>query len=136
MRKRVIPILTAFLVCIFLLGGCAQKVSEVGEWKLSFFGEGGMNYSVGDEYHGDAVTESFYFCTFDGTFYKVYNNGQTVMEGKYSAKNSGTDSILLILNDGGEDLLWNCGVQTDVQGKSSVGITAELDGRVVRFIPA
>ncbi len=138
MKKK----LTAFvacviaLCCIAALMGCAETLSEVGEWKLSFFGDGDKNYSVGDEYLGNKVTETLYSCTFDGAEYKVFHNGTVIREGSYSAENAGEKSVLLALNDGGARLYWNLGVEMQADGRETLRIIAEIGGKTVCFIPA
>ena len=103
MKKK---LFAAVALCIAaLLGisgftGCANNPSEVGNWKLSYFGDGESNYAVGDDYQGREVTENLYSCTFDGALYKVYHNGAVVKEGGYSAENAGKNSVMLALNDG------------------------------------
>lgn len=136
MKKLFMPLMLCFSVLLGLcaLAGCAQELNETGNWKLSYFGDGEGNYAVGDDYRGSEVTENLYSCSFDGASYKIYCKGAVVGEGGYSAERAGKNSVLLSL-DGVQDC-WNLGIQTQLNGKGSVGITAEFDGKVICFVPA
>lgn len=136
MKKLFMSLMLCFGVLLGLcaLAGCAQELNETGNWKLSYFGDGEGNYAVGDDYRGSEVTENLYSCSFDGSFYKVYHNGAVVGEGGYSAERAGKNSVLLSLD--GVQGCWNLGIQTQLNGKESVGITAEFDGKVICFVPA
>ena len=139
MKKK---LFAAVALCIAaLLGisgftGCANNPSEVGNWKLSYFGDGESNYAVGDDYQGREVTENLYSSSFDGSSYKVYHNGAVIKEGGYSAENAGKNSVMLALNDGDGLLYWNLGTETQENGEESLRIVAELDGKTICFIPA
>ena len=86
MKKKLfaaVALCIAALLGILGFTGCANNPSEVGNWKLSYFGDGESNYAVGDDYQGREVTENLYSCTFDGALYKGYHNGAVVKEGGY-----------------------------------------------------
>ena len=137
MRRKSAVIVACFvgLLCLFAFAGCTEPLTEVGEWKLWFFGDGNKNYTVGDEYLGGEVTEDLYSCTFDGALYKVYKKGTLLKEGEYAAENSGENSVLLALNDGGTMLYWNLGTEKQHNGQETLRIIGEVDGKTICFIP-
>ena len=137
MRRKSAVIFACFvgLLCLFVFAGCTEPLTEVGEWKLWFFGDGNKNYTVGDEYLGGEVTEDLYSCTFDGALYKVYVKGTLLKEGDYATENSGENSVLLALNDGGTILYWNLGTEKQHNGKETLRIIGEVDGKTICFIP-
>ena len=105
MKKFLAVLAAALALCLcFAAVACAGNGgSEKGEWKLEFFGDGAQNYSVGDVYGGETVEADYFECSFDGAQYKVFREGDIVMEGRYSAENIGEDSLLLSLETEGRD---------------------------------
>lgn len=136
MKKLFAALAAALALCLcFAAVSCAGNGgSEKGEWKLEFFGDGAQNYSVGDVYGGKTVEADYFECSFDGARYKVFREGDIVMEGRYSAENIGEDSLLLALETEGRRSLWNCGIRTENSGRQTLVITGEVDGLNVSFI--
>ena len=124
----------ALCLCFAAVACAGNGGSEKGEWKLEFFGDGAQNYSVGDVYGGETVEADYFECSFDGAQYKVFREGDIVMEGRYSAENIGEDSLLLSLETEGRRSQWNCGIRTENSGRETLVITGEVDGLNVSFI--
>lgn len=126
----------AVMLCGIICIACSNHLSEIGEWKLAYFGDGEKNYSVGEEYGGTIVADDFYTCSFDGVSYKVYKCGAVIKAGEYFAEEVGGNSVMLALKDGSDLLYWNLGLETQTNGEEIVRIFGQLDDFAVSFIPA
>ncbi len=138
MKKFIAALAVALVLCLcFAAVACAGgDVSEVGAWELEFFGDGEANYSVGDEYGGQTVTEDFYTCNFGGGKYTVEQQGETVLSGSYTAEEMADGTLCLTVGQGGEESLWTCGIRTEADGKETLCITAQVGDLTVSFVPA
>ena len=107
MKKFIAALAVALVLCLcFAAVACAGAgVSEVGAWELEFFGDDEANYSVGDEYGGQTVTEDFYTCNFGGGKYTVEQQGETVLSGSYTAEEMADGTLCLTVEQGGEKSL-------------------------------
>lgn len=138
MKKFFAALFAAAALCLcFAAVACAGgDVSELGAWELEFFGDGKANYSVGDEYGGQTVTEDFYTCNFGGGEYAVERQGKTVLSGSYTAEKMADGTLCLTVVQGEEEYLWTCGVRTEADGEETLCITASVGDFTVSFVPA
>lgn len=126
----------ALCLCFAAVACAGGDVSEVGAWELEFFGDGKANYTVGDEYGGQTVTDDFYTCEFGGGKYAVERQGKPVLSGSYTAEKMADGTLCLTVGQGEEEYLWTCGVRTAEDGTETLCITASVGGFTVSFVPA
>ncbi len=138
MKKFFAALAAAAMLCLCMAAAACsgEDISEVGEWKLEFFGDGKANYFVGDEYNGQTVTENYYTCNFGGGKHGVEKQGETVLSGSYTAEKMEDGTLCLTVGQGEEEYLWSCGIRTEASGEETLCITAQVGSFVVSFVPA